>query len=68
MLLPVRVRVLLSSLVSPPVPLMSLAIAMLSERLICSVPLLITAPVPSVPVVPALPTSSVPAEMVVVPV
>ena len=62
------VAVPLSSFVNTPEPLMSLAIVRLLERLICSVPLLITAPVPSVPVVPALPTSSVPAEMVVVPV
>ena len=59
---------LVSSLVKLPVPLMSLAKLKLSERLICSVPLLITAPVPSVPVVPPLPTSSMPAEIVVAPV
>ena len=48
-------------------PLTSLARLRLSERLICSVPLLLTAPVPSVPTVPPLPTCSVPALMVVVP-
>ena len=67
MLLPVRVRVLVNSLVSAPVPLMSLARLRLLERLICSVPLLLMAPVPSVPAVPPLPTSKVPAEMVVAP-
>ena len=59
---------LVSSLVKLPVPLMSLAIVKLSERLICSAPLLLTAPDPKEPAVPPLPTSSVPAEIVVAPV
>ena len=67
MLLPVRVRVLVCSLVRPPEPLMLLASVRLPVRLICSVPLLLTAPVPSVPAAPPLPTSKVPAEMVVAP-
>ena len=48
-------------------PLTLLARVYASERLICSVPLLLTAPEPNVPVVPPLPTSSVPAEIVVAP-
>ena len=46
---------------------MLLASVRLPVRLICSVPLLLTAPVPSVPAAPPLPTSKVPAEMVVAP-
>ena len=64
---PVSVSVLLPLLTSAPVPLIALASVRLSDRLICSVPLLLTAPVPRRPAVPPLPTSKVPAEMVVVP-
>ena len=54
-------------LLSAPEPLMLSDRDTASERLICSVPLLLTAPVPSVPAVPPLPISSVPALMEVAP-
>ena len=47
---------------------MALATVIALLRLKASVPLLTTAPVPSVPVVLPLPTCSVPASIVVVPV
>jgi hypothetical protein len=50
------------------VPLMALAIVTVSDRLKTSVSLLVTGPVPSVPLVPPLPTCSVPLVIVVVPV
>ena len=65
--MPVRVVVPVPSLVSAPVPEMSLAMVRVSVRLICRVALLTTAPVPRVPVAPPAPTLSVPAEMVVMP-
>ena len=67
MLPPVNVRVAAPNLARAPVPLMTCDRLNASERLICSVPLLLTAPVPNVPVVPPAPTSSVPALMVVLP-
>ena len=51
-----------------PVPEMALETVSALERLNTRVPLLVVAPVPSVPVVPPSPTCSVPAEIVVVPV
>jgi hypothetical protein len=54
-------------LVTPPVPLMGLVTAMLSERLNASVASLTTPALPSVPVVPPLPICRVPALMVVRP-
>ena len=65
---PVNVRVPAPNLARAPVPLMVCVRLNASERLICSVPLLLTAPVPKVPAVPPLPISSVPAEIVVAPV
>ena len=52
---------------SPPVPEMSLATVTTFDRLICRVPSLITAPLPSEPAAELLPMLSVPAEIVVVP-
>ena len=56
-----------ASLVSAPVPEMSLAMVTAFERLICRVALSTTAPVPRVPMVPPAPTLKVPEEIVVVP-
>ena len=49
-----------------PVPAITSATPMLSERLNINVPLLVTVPVPKLPVVPELPTCAVP-ELIVVP-
>ena len=67
MLLPVRTRVPPPAWNTLPVPDMSLATGMRSERLTNNAPLFTTAPVPSVPVVPPVPMISKPAVMVVVP-
>ena len=54
--------------VSVPVPPMALPTVMLSLRLNDSAALLVTAPVPSVPLVPPLPTCTVPLDTVMAPV
>ena len=65
--MPLRVVMPAPAWVTAPVPEISLETVKASDRLNCSVALLTTAPVPSVPAVPPAPTLSVPAEIVVVP-
>jgi hypothetical protein len=66
-LAPVRVSVLVPSLLRLPVPEMALATVSALERLKASVPLLATLPAPRLPVAPPLPICSVPDEIVVPP-
>ena len=65
--MPVSVAVPAASFVNVPVPLMSFVTVIASLRFNRSAVLLMTAPVPSVPVVVLLPTCRMPALIVVVP-
>ena len=62
-----KVTVPLPCWVKLPVPEITLAIEMSSDRLKINEALLTTLPAPNVPLVPPLPICSAPAEMVVVP-